>query len=118
MATWLTKPKEGHGLANWEVDALKSELADWKKNLEDVVLTCNSIRDRLVIESLRRLLSEKAKTTISGRLWTPSCRRIVADGGCACEDVMRNVYGFCIYDDDEDPCHDNCLFCHHPEERK
>ena len=37
--------------------------------------------------------------------------------GWDCPDV-RNVYGFCIYNEDEDPCHDNCLFCHHPEERK
>lgn len=28
-----------------------------------------------------------------------------------------NVAGFCIYDDD-DPCHDCCLFCGQPEERK
>jgi hypothetical protein len=29
-----------------------------------------------------------------------------------------NVAGFCIYDDDADPCHDCCLFCGQPEERK
>jgi hypothetical protein len=26
--------------------------------------------------------------------------------------------GGCIYDDDADPCHDFCLFCDDPEERK
>lgn len=26
--------------------------------------------------------------------------------------------GWCWYDHDEDPCHDDCLFCHEPEERK
>lgn len=29
-----------------------------------------------------------------------------------------NPAGFCIYDDEADPCHDFCLFCGHPEERK
>jgi hypothetical protein len=26
--------------------------------------------------------------------------------------------GHCVYDDEEDPCNDNCLYCHEPEERK
>ena len=30
----------------------------------------------------------------------------------------RSPVGACVYDDDNDPCHDNCVFCGHPEERK
>ena len=26
--------------------------------------------------------------------------------------------GWCWYDHEVDPCHDDCLFCHEPEERK
>ena len=26
--------------------------------------------------------------------------------------------GICAYDDDEDPLHDSCVFCHQPYERK
>jgi hypothetical protein len=26
--------------------------------------------------------------------------------------------GYCVYDDEDDPVHDDCLFCHDPEERK
>jgi len=34
-----------------------------------------------------------------------------------CED-LANPTGYCVYDDDADPCHDECLFCGDPEERK
>lgn len=26
--------------------------------------------------------------------------------------------GLCVYDEEKDPHHDNCLYCHEPEERK
>lgn len=29
-----------------------------------------------------------------------------------------NPSGYCLYDDESDPCHDNCVFCGFPEERK
>jgi hypothetical protein len=32
--------------------------------------------------------------------------------------ACKNLSGKCIYDDDADPAHDDCLFCHEPEERK
>lgn len=35
-----------------------------------------------------------------------------------CPDEERNVLRYCIYDDEKDPCHDFCFFCHEPEERK
>jgi len=38
-------------------------------------------------------------------------------GGWEC-DNRDNLVGTCVYDDDEDPLHDDCLFCHAPEERK
>ena len=30
----------------------------------------------------------------------------------------KNISGVCVYDDEEDPCHDFCLFCGDPDERK
>lgn len=27
-------------------------------------------------------------------------------------------FGICVYDNAEDPCHDDCFFCHQPSERK
>ena len=31
---------------------------------------------------------------------------------------LRSPAGHCVYDDDQDPMHDNCLYCHEPLERK
>ena len=39
-------------------------------------------------------------------------------GGWECEDKVNNPFFNCVYDDREDPVHDDCLFCHQPEERK
>lgn len=33
-------------------------------------------------------------------------------------DCEESPIGYCIYDDDEDPIHDFCLFCGQPMERK
>jgi hypothetical protein len=30
----------------------------------------------------------------------------------------KSPTGYCAYDFNGDPCHDDCLFCHQPEERK
>lgn len=31
---------------------------------------------------------------------------------------LTNPVGFCVYDDEQDPANDECLFCGDPEERK
>jgi len=36
-------------------------------------------------------------------------------GGWNC---LESPIGCCLYNDAEDPAHDDCLFCHEPEERK
>jgi len=33
-------------------------------------------------------------------------------------DCSISPFGLCVYDNYEDRAHDNCLFCHAPEERK
>jgi hypothetical protein len=33
-------------------------------------------------------------------------------------DCSTSPTGFCVYDENEDPIHDFCLFCGDPEERK
>jgi C4-type Zn-finger protein len=35
-------------------------------------------------------------------------------GVWACEDSPT---GSCIYDDDDDPGHDDCIYCHQPDDR-
>ena len=41
------------------------------------------------------------------------CDKII---GWWCTEETPN--GICEYDEESDPCHDNCLHCHEPEERK
>ena len=41
------------------------------------------------------------------------CTKIV---GWWCQEDTPD--GVCMYDEENDPCHDNCLYCHEPEERK
>lgn len=33
-------------------------------------------------------------------------------------DCLKSPIGVCVYDEDNDPCHDDCLFCGDPSERK
>ena len=33
-------------------------------------------------------------------------------------DCETSPIGYCVYEDTKDPMHDDCLFCHDPEERK
>ena len=33
-------------------------------------------------------------------------------------DCDLSPVGMCAYNEDEDPCRDDCVFCHDPEERK
>lgn len=44
-----------------------------------------------------------------------SCSTCETRLGWYCPD---NPEHYCVYDDNNDPCHDNCTFCHEPEERK
>lgn len=30
----------------------------------------------------------------------------------------KSPIGLCVYDDEKDQYHDDCIFCHNPEERK
>ncbi len=38
--------------------------------------------------------------------------------GWKCESQDENPFLLCVYDGNEDPCLDDCLFCHEPQERK
>ena len=33
-------------------------------------------------------------------------------------ECSQSPIGYCVYDSIDDPAHDDCLFCHDPEERK
>jgi len=46
----------------------------------------------------------------------PLSDSLVAPGEWDCTDG-RNPVGTCVYDDENDECHDYCLFCGSPEER-
>lgn len=115
-------PVKGATMTWDEVRERHAQLGNIVDELEAIEAKRDSLKFVLITESLRRLNANlntedyEAEVPRNGL----ATGRIVArvDGGWECEDVLRNVYGFCIYNDDEDPCHDNCLFCHHPEERK
>ncbi len=34
------------------------------------------------------------------------------------QSCTKSGLGLCVYDDMNDTCHDNCLYCHEPAERK
>jgi hypothetical protein len=54
----------------------------------------------------------KTKIAVDLNLHQDIYRLELAIGRCA------GKYGTCIYDDMEDPAHDDCLVCHQPYERK
>lgn len=47
----------------------------------------------------------------------PDAQEIATSFIWECTDPTNPV-GYCVYDEDEDPCRDECLFCCDPQERK
>jgi hypothetical protein len=43
---------------------------------------------------------------------------LVYTGEWDCEAPDTNPFPSCVYNEMEDPCRDDCLFCHQPAERK
>jgi hypothetical protein len=65
-------------------------------------------------ETLEEWVVDELKTTIAADLGLTQNIHLLelSIGDCT------GKYGTCIYDDIEDPAHDDCLICHQPYERK
>lgn len=86
---------------NADIEALTKEIEELEKKKEDVEYEIHSAESRL-----SKMIAQKMRLNISsitlGKYW----------------ECPESPTGYCIYNHDEDPCHDNCLVCGDPEERK
>jgi len=71
---------------------------------------------------VRRALSERLKVVELGSVRFahrsnshPPCAAAIEIGHWDCD---SSPIGICAYDGYQDPIHDNCLYCDHPEDRK
>lgn len=84
--------------------------------------TIETMRARIVVLSAEieartaelEELREKQLALVVKMLPDPPKYTVFADTDWGC----TNPANLCVYDASEDPCHDFCLFCHQPEERK
>ena len=74
---------------------------------EDQVYEAECDIDTLVQETVHPMFPEMDKDALSYRV-----------GGWECESPEENPFPLCVYNHEEDPCLDDCLFCHQPYERK
>jgi hypothetical protein len=74
---------------------------------EDQVYEAEGDIDALVQETVHQLFPEMDKDALSYRV-----------SGWECEEPNKNPFPLCVYNHEEDPCLDDCLFCHQPYERK
>jgi len=65
----------------------------------------------LAIEEINHLKSRIVKTVFPEFDWMYQV--ISREWKCT-----KSPIGYCVYDVVEDPVHDDCIFCHDPEERK
>ncbi len=63
--------------------------------------------DTLVQETVRSMFPELDQDSFGYRT-----------SGWECESPDDNPFPLCVYNYNEDPCLDDCLFCHQPYERK
>lgn len=79
------------------------------------------IKRELIVDALKRRASSPAPPEEEGG-WSEAeqvlpAAKDVRTSGWECPDT-RNTFGSCVYNHQEDGAHDDCLFCHAPEERK
>jgi len=93
-----------------------SSIEEARDRINEVAATIQTLRtemeehEALIVAILRPFIPDDPdREPLSDTLVTP--------GSWSCTDD-RNPAGTCVYDDENDDCHDTCLFCGHPEERK
>jgi hypothetical protein len=87
-----------------EYERLQELVRDAECNLEDL----NNYVEELVRETIAPMFPEMDRDGVTYLL----------EWGWQCEEPDKNPFPLCVYDKQEDPCLDNCLFCHQPQERK
>lgn len=88
-----------------EMIAQRKELDAEEARLEEAVREVQRRRDehdKTLLPLLTKDLDEQPEEPVIGTAWS-------------CPD---NPLGLCVFDEAQDSCHDFCLFCGHPEERK
>jgi hypothetical protein len=99
-----------------EIVQLKTRINEARAGIRLLEHVEREAKDKLLVEAMRRrddtLDKEREEEPVDKEeYWA------LETSGWDCPDE-RNAYGFCVYHDEEDPCHDSCLFCGEPEERK
>ena len=77
-----------------------------KDNVQDIMADCD-----LAIEEIEFLKKKIIRQVFPEFDWMYQ----VVSRSWKCKE---NALGYCVYDIVEDPTHDDCIFCHEPEERK
>ena len=92
---------------------LKDKLDELKKRLKDI--KCKQIDLRNQEWAIQKHIDDISEKVLeSGELvaYDPLKHSI---GNWECE---TSPIGVCVYDSEEDPCWDSCIFCGEPDERK
>jgi hypothetical protein len=87
-----------------DVQLLLDEASVLRKESYRILLLANSKENEannILLSRAAVLLGENKEELVTDRTW-----------GCP------GPLGICVYNDCDDSCHDNCLFCHEPVERK
>ena len=77
-----------------------------KDNVQQVFADCDE-----AIQEIEFLKSRMVKTVFPEFDWMYQ----VISNEWECD---NSPLGYCVYDHIDDPAHDDCIFCHDPEERK
>lgn len=91
--------------ARTKATALRARVKAIQKELEESEATLVALARPFIPEPTEEVYREPLSDTL------------VIPGSWDCTDA-RNPTGTCVYDDVNDDCHDFCLFCGAPEERK
>lgn len=100
-----------------EIAQLKAQVKAVRKQRRELKQLLNSLNQQIIAKALEVLpeANRPAEPVMPG---TWECVLDPEDEPDPEFPRYVNPAGSCIYDDAEDGCHDFCLFCGHPEERK
>lgn len=91
-----------------QLEAKHERLQETVRDAESALAEVDDEILALVRETVAPMFPEVAKHGIT----------YLTEWGWECDEPDKNPFLLCVYDDSEDPCLDDCLFCHQPYERK
>lgn len=101
-------------------ESLKARIAVLRKTIRRHKKELNRVQEELVALALKALPPERRPAHPAMGTWKcgpdPDWKGNPDDEDA--DPMIVNVAVYCIFDTDEDPCHDFCLFCGGPEERQ